>query len=73
MRTDGFSYHSPLKAENGDAIIIGASRVEQATQTIEGLGKGPLSAGALKAIDAIWEKIKHEAPLDNYNSFSKQG
>jgi len=67
------SYHSPLKPEQGDAIIFGARNLEQTKQTVEGLQRGPLKPAAVAAIDKIWEKIKHEAPLDNYNSFAKHG
>lgn len=60
-------YNSPLKEEYGDAIIVGASRVEQLRETFTELAKGPLSAKAEEAIDGIWKKIEHEAPLDNYH------
>lgn len=59
-------YNSPLKAEFGDGVIIGASSLKQVEQTLTGIGKGKLSNSAAKAIDAIWEDIKHEAPLDNF-------
>jgi len=64
------SYHSPLKPEQGDGIIIGASRLEQLEQTVKGLHKGPLKAESAKAVDAVWEKVKHDAPLDNFHSFA---
>ncbi|KAF2433940.1 aldehyde reductase [Tothia fuscella] len=64
-------YHSPLKSEQGDALIFGASRLEQLEQTITGLQRGPLKDETAMAIDGIWEKIKHVAPLDNFNSFTK--
>lgn len=60
-------YNSPLKAEQGDAIIIGASRVEQLKDTLEWINSGPLSEKAVKGVDGVWETIKHEAPLDNYH------
>lgn len=60
-------YNSPLKQEHGDAIIIGASSVEQLKETLGTIGKGPLSQSAVKKIDEIWEGIKHEAGLDNIN------
>lgn len=63
------SYNSPLKAEDGDAVIFGASKLSQVEETIQSLRKGPLKPETAKAIDHVWEKIKHEAPLDNYNSF----
>jgi aflatoxin B1 aldehyde reductase len=62
------SYHSPLKPEQGDAIIFGASSLKQLDETITGLQKGPLKPETVKAIDGVWEKVSHEAPLDNYNS-----
>lgn len=61
------SFNSDLKADLGDAIIIGASRLEQIEQTVKALKKGPLSAKACKGIEEVWETIKHEAPLDNMN------
>lgn len=60
-------YNSPLKPEYGDAIIFGASNTEQLKQTLATIEAGPLSEKAVKAIDGIWESIKHEAPLDNVN------
>lgn len=65
------AYNSPLKKEQGDGIIIGASRHEQLEQTLQGLAKGKLSDKAAKRIDEIWEGIKHEAPLDNFEAFSR--
>jgi aflatoxin B1 aldehyde reductase len=61
-------YNSPLKPEFGDAMIVGASNLKQLKQTIEGSNAGPLSAKAVKRIDAIWELVKSVAPLDNINS-----
>ncbi|KAF2170455.1 hypothetical protein M409DRAFT_51495 [Zasmidium cellare ATCC 36951] len=60
-------YNSPLKPEHGDAIIIGASSAQQLKQTLDSINGGPLSAKAVKGIDAIWQKIADEAPLDNYH------
>lgn len=60
-------YNSPLKRDHGDGIIVGASNHEQLKQTLKGLNAGPLSDGIVKHIDAIWETIKYEAPLDNFN------
>ncbi|KIW88390.1 uncharacterized protein Z519_10959 [Cladophialophora bantiana CBS 173.52] len=61
------TYNSPLKKQNGDGIIVGASTVEQLEQTLSGIEKGPLSSKACEGIDKIWEEIKHEAPLDNFS------
>jgi len=60
-------YNSPLKVEQGDAIIIGASRLEQLKETLDSINGGPLSDNAVKRIDEMWKTIEHEAPLDNYH------
>lgn len=60
-------YNSVLKSENGDALIIGASSIDQLKQTLEGSNAGPLSPEIAKKIDGVWDTIKHEAPLDNYH------
>lgn len=60
-------YNSPLDQEHGDAIIIGASKIEQLKETLKSINAGPLSESAVKRIDEVWETIKHEAPLDNYH------
>lgn len=61
------SYNSPLDPKYGDAIIVGASSIQQLEQTIAGLKNGKLPESAAKKIDHIWTTIEHEAPLDNYH------
>ncbi|KAB8737491.1 hypothetical protein FH972_026450 [Carpinus fangiana] len=60
-------FSSPLKPEQGDAMIIGASSLDQLKQTLEGSNAGPLSAKALQQIDAAWDIVKEHAPLDNFH------
>ncbi|KAK6337801.1 hypothetical protein TWF696_001281 [Orbilia brochopaga] len=64
-------HHSALDGAKGDAVIFGAFTPEKIKETVGYLNKGPLSEDSVKAIDAIWEKIKDVAPVDNYNSYSK--
>ena len=59
-------YHSKLQEDLGDAVIVGARNREQLRETIESIKKGPLSDGAVKRIDEIWESIKDDALLDNF-------
>lgn len=61
-------YNSVLKVSNGDGCIVGATRLSQLEETLKGLEEGPLSESVVKKIDALWEKIKDVAPLDNYHS-----
>jgi len=60
------AYDSFLKAELGDAVIFGASKLGQIEQTAGWLKKGGLSEEAHKRIDAIWESVKDDAPVDNF-------
>lgn len=59
-------YHSDLRADAGDAVIVGASRPDQLRATVAAVRKGPLSADAARKIAAVWDTIKDDAPLDNY-------
>ena len=62
------NYHSHLKAELGDGVIIGASSLPQLEQTLEALEAGLLSDKAIKGINGIWEKIEPYAVLDNFQA-----
>ncbi|KAB5547136.1 NADP-dependent oxidoreductase domain-containing protein [Coniochaeta sp. 2T2.1] len=59
------AWNSAQRADLGDKITIGASRLEQVPQVVGWVKKGPLSDAAVKAIDAMWEEVKDEAPMDN--------
>lgn len=64
------AYHSALKAANGDAIIMGASKSAQLEETLKAVEAGPLNPDIAERAGAIWEKVKDEAPLDNYHSYA---
>lgn len=64
------TYHSALKATNGDAIIVGASKPAQLEETLTAVEAGPLDAKIAERASAIWKTVEHEAPLDNYHSFA---
>lgn len=61
------AYHSELKATNGDAIIVGATKTSQLEETLTAVGAGPLEKEIAERVSAIWETVKHEAPRDNYH------
>ncbi len=63
------TYHSTLKKENGDAVIMGATKISQLEETLENIERGPLDEKTAKKADDIWNKVEQEAPLDNYNSY----
>ncbi|KAJ7643810.1 NADP-dependent oxidoreductase domain-containing protein [Roridomyces roridus] len=51
-------FHSALKAENGDGIILGASRAEQVVANVEAVKKGPLPEEVVKGMEGIWFEVK---------------
>lgn len=61
-------YNSELKPEFGDGIVVGASNAGQLEQTLAACAKGPLSAGAAQRIQAVWEMVKDEACVNNYQA-----
>jgi aflatoxin B1 aldehyde reductase len=48
---------------------VGTSKSAQLKETLSAVEQGPLPESIGERANAIWEKVKHEAPLDNYNSF----
>ncbi|EAU29576.1 conserved hypothetical protein [Aspergillus terreus NIH2624] len=66
-------YHSCLSGEYGDAMVVGASSAGQLERTMQGLRRGALSEDVVERIEMVWEKVRDEAVLDNYNDwFCKQ-
>jgi len=55
------AYHSALNRDNGDALIIGTSSLEQLEETLNGIEKGPLSDKACAGVHNVWESIKDES------------
>lgn len=51
-----FMHHSPLGAE--DAVILGASRLEQAQQNVADCLDPPLPDEVAHAMEELWQKIK---------------
>lgn len=55
-------HHSQLDGSNGDAVIMGGSKVEQFASNIHELNKGPLPAEVAKFVTDLFARIKHVAP-----------
>jgi aflatoxin B1 aldehyde reductase len=53
------AYHSALR--EGDAILIGASRVAQIEDAVRAVAAGPLPEGMVKGMDAVWEPCREDA------------
>ena len=58
-------YHSALKGELGDEIIVGANSAKQFRETVEEIEKGPLEQWVVERIEGLWELVKDDAPVDN--------
>ncbi|MCW8892998.1 MAG: aldo/keto reductase [Deltaproteobacteria bacterium] len=55
-------FHSRLSAEQGDAIIIGASGPEQLRCNLESLSRPPLGAEIVTAYDHAWDLARPDCP-----------
>lgn len=64
-------YHSALKGELGDEMIIGAATAEQLEETVLELEKGPLEEWVVKRIDELWAMVEKDAPVDNLEAMTK--
>ena len=56
------SYHSMLNGDRGDAIIIGASKLNHLIQNMNAVKSGPLPDEMVKAFDTAWEITKGDSP-----------
>lgn len=55
-------HHSWLRAEHGDAMIVGASSLPQWEETLRYCDEGPLPDELVKVIDDVWPSVKPVAP-----------
>ncbi|KAH8684376.1 NADP-dependent oxidoreductase domain-containing protein [Tricladium varicosporioides] len=58
-------YHSALRGELGDEMIIGANSAKQFREAVVEIEKGPLEQWMVERIDGLWELVKDDAPIDN--------
>ena len=56
------SYHSMLDGSRGDAIIIGASRLNHLKQNLETVKAGPQPEEVVKAFEQAWKVTKGDSP-----------
>jgi len=55
-------YHSILDGKLGDAMIIGASSLEQLEENLEICKAGPLPAHLVQMVNEMGERIRESAP-----------
>ena len=56
------AFHSMLNAQRGDAILIGASRLNHLIQNMQALKAGPLPADVTGAFELAWERTRGDSP-----------
>lgn len=61
------AYHSALRGEYGDAVIIEGRTPEQVSETLEAIAEGPLKDDIAAQIKNVWELAEDEAPVGNYS------
>ncbi|KAJ7239799.1 NADP-dependent oxidoreductase domain-containing protein [Mycena haematopus] len=61
------AFDSAVDPKYGDAVIFGASKHSQISETLAWLKRGSVGEAAKAKIDEIWKVVEHEAPLDNYH------
>ncbi|KAL8937657.1 MAG: hypothetical protein Q9211_003573 [Gyalolechia sp. 1 TL-2023] len=54
-------YHSMLRAESGDAVILGASSVEQLDKNLAAVEAGPLEDDLANIVYEVWERVQDDA------------
>lgn len=64
-------FNSALQGACEDSLILGASSPAQLEQTLNYLAEGPLPQEVLPDIADIWESVKDDAPVDNYQAYWK--
>jgi aflatoxin B1 aldehyde reductase len=55
-------YHSQLKEELNDALIVGASSAKHLEENLADLEQGPLPEDVVEALETAWLKVKAVAP-----------
>ena len=56
------AYHSMLRRERGDGIIIGASKLAHLQQNLETVKAGPLPDAVLEAFEQAWTVCRPDSP-----------
>jgi aflatoxin B1 aldehyde reductase len=58
------AFDSALDAKYGDAIVFGASRVDQAETSLQWFKTGSVGEDAKKLVEKIWQVVEKDAPHD---------
>lgn len=66
------AYHSMLNGERGDAILIGASKLNHLKQNMETVNAGPLPEEVVEAFETAWTMTKGDSP-EYFTLYKRKG
>lgn len=66
------AYHSMLNGDRGDAIIMGASKLNHLKQNMETIKAGPLPSDIVEAFEKAWQITKIDSP-DYFTLYKGKG
>ncbi len=66
------AYHSMLDAERGDAILIGASKLNHLQQNMQTVNAGPLPEDVVEAFETAWTITRGDSP-DYFTLYKGKG
>ena len=61
-------FNTTLEPEHGNGVVIGASNSAQLENTLSFCDRGPLSHKGVQEINAVWQRVKEEARVENYQA-----
>lgn len=56
------AFHSALEADQGDGVLLGASRLSQLEQNLKSIEAGPLDDSIVQAFEVAWDEAKADSP-----------
>lgn len=65
-------HNSVLDGSLGDSVIFGAIKEEHLRGTLAAIEEGPLSKETVEKIEKIWDRVKDDSHLDNFNGYLEE-
>lgn len=62
------NHHSVLKPELGDAVVFGATTMQQMTHTCAYLQAATLRDQTVERVERLWEMVKEESTIDHFQA-----
>jgi len=65
-------YHSALRPEHSDAVVIGDSSAEQLSQDLDNAEAGPVSDALAQKFENVWKSVRDGAPKNHSSYFERE-